>query len=370
MENAETHAGQNKDTPPVLQIKNLTKTFNRGKVVALDDVSFTVNKGEIEAVLGPSGCGKTTLMRLIAGLEYPDKGDVLVNGESVMGLPPHRRNIGLVFQDLAVFPHKSIFDNVAFGLRMQKLGKEDIKRRVHDTLDIVELPADTFAKRYPNTLSGGQKQRVAVARTLAMRPSIVLMDEPMAALDRKLRDRMTVELRLILKRLHITVLYVTHDQESASFFSDHVLLMESGRIIQAGTPTDIYNKPNSQFVADFIGTMNFIPVDVKATDASGATVDFAGNDVTLSAAGVEAGGKITLGVRPEQVGLSATRTESSLTRGKLLGWNFYNGTYHYRVLLNNNTEITATGTLGGFTEAIDSDIWIESTPEALIVLKE
>lgn len=370
MENVEANTESGKQAPPVLEVKHLIKTFNRGQVVALDDVSFPVNEGEIQAVLGPSGCGKTTLMRLIAGLEYPDTGDVFVNGQSVLRLPPHRRNIGLVFQDLAVFPHKSIFDNVAFGLRMQKLKKEDIKRRVYNTLDIVELPADTFADRYPRTLSGGQKQRVAVARTLAMRPSIVLMDEPMAALDRKLRDRMTVELRLILKRLNITVLYVTHDQESASFFSDHVILMESGRIIQAGAPTDIYNKPNSKFVADFIGTMNFITVNVKAADPDSATIDFAGNEITLPVDHVKQGQQITIGVRPEKLGLSFTRTDKSLARGRLLGWNFYNGTYHYRVLLSNDTEITATGTLGGFTNAINSDIWIESRPEALIILKE
>lgn len=295
MENAEVNTGSGKQAPPVLEVKRLVKTFNRGEVVAVNDVSFSVNEGEIEAVLGPSGCGKTTLMRLIAGLEYPDTGDVLVHGQSVMGLPPHRRNIGLVFQDLAVFPHKSIFENVAFGLRMQKLSKEDIKRRVYNTLGIVELPPDSYANRYPGTLSGGQKQRVAVARTLAMRPSIVLMDEPMASLDRKLRDRMTVELRLILKRLNITVLYVTHDQESASFFSDHVILMESGMIIQAGTPTDIYNKPKSKFVADFIGTMNFIKVDVKAAGPDSATIDLAGNEVKLAADHVKPGEKLPLG---------------------------------------------------------------------------
>ena len=355
---------------PVLDVRNLRRTFNRGSVVAVNDVSFSVDQGEILAILGPSGCGKTTLMRMIAGLDYPDSGNLLVNGNSVLALPAYRRKIGMVFQDLAVFPHKTIFENVAFGLRMQKLDRETIESRVNKTLKIVELPPETFAQRYPRTLSGGQKQRVAVARTLAMRPSIVLLDEPMAALDRKLRDRMTIELRLILKRLNITVLYVTHDQESASFFADRIMLMESGNIIQSGSPIDIYRHPISQFVADFIGTMNFIPAQVVDTGPSGVTVEFADEKIFMENKEGKVGQKVMLGIRPEELNLSASRTENSLFPGKLLTWNFYGGTFHYRVLLQDGTELLATGQMGKFTDSIDREIWVECNMESLLVLEE
>jgi ABC-type Fe3+/spermidine/putrescine transport system ATPase subunit len=358
------------NSPFVLEVNDLVKAFNRGSVIAVDNVSFSMNQGEILAILGPSGCGKTTMMRLIAGLEYPDSGDIIVNGNSVLGLPAHRRNIGLVFQDLAVFPHKSIFENVAFGLRLQKLNREEIVRRVNKTLEMVELPPETFSDRYPQTLSGGQKQRVAVARTLAVRPSIVLLDEPMASLDRKLRDRMTVELRLILKRLSITVLYVTHDQESASFFADRIILMEAGRIIQSGTPIDIYKNPKSQFVADFIGTMNFIPARVSDVGPSGVTAEFIGEKIVMDIAEVKIGDRIVFAVRPEELKLSKTQTDRSLIQGKLLTWNFYGGAFHYRVILKDGTELLAIGSLGGFTKAVDTGVWVECDPKSLLVLKE
>ena len=359
-----------KETPSVLEVHNLRRTFNRGSVVAVKDVSFSVAKGEILAVLGPSGCGKTTMMRLIAGLDYPDSGEITVNGKSVLGLPAHRRNIGMVFQDLAVFPHKTIFANVAFGLRMQKQKRDDIERRVNDTLKIVELPPETFANRYPQTLSGGQKQRVAVARTLAMQPSIVLLDEPMAALDRKLRDRMTIELRQILKRLNTSVLYVTHDQESASFFADRIILMESGDIIQSGTPIDIYRRPKSRFVADFIGTMNFIPAKVTEKGPSGVTIEFAREKINIQETAASVGDNVVISIRPEELKLSHSRTDSSLMGGKLLTWNFYSGTFFYRVILADGTELLATGQSGGFVEDVDKEVWLECNQNSLLVLKE
>jgi ABC-type Fe3+/spermidine/putrescine transport system ATPase subunit len=359
-----------KTAAPVLEVRELVKTFDRGNVVAVDRVSFTLDQGEVLAILGPSGCGKTTLMRQIAGLDYPDSGDMLVNGQSVLGLAAHKRNIGMVFQDLAVFPHKTIFQNVAFGLRMQKLKKADITRRVHRTLQMVELPPEEWADRYPGTLSGGQKQRVAVARTLAMRPAIVLLDEPMAALDRKLRDRMTVELRQILKRLQTPVLYVTHDQESASFFADRIILMESGRIIQSGSPMDIYRHPQSQFVADFIGTMNFIPARVVEVQSSNVTVEAMEEKLLLGPARAAVGDDVVLGVRPEELRLRGERGEQALFKGKLLTWNFYGGTFHYRVLLKNGAELLVSQPSEEFTDFIDAEIWLESDPAAIKILKE
>lgn len=368
---ASQHMDAVQDPPQLtLEVERLTKTFDDGAVLAVDDVSFSVTHGEILAILGPSGCGKTTLMRMIAGLEFPDHGNILVNGRSVLGMQPHRRKIGLVFQDLAIFPHMSVYDNVAFGLRMEKYKKEDIRRRVYQILQMVELSPDVFAGRSSKMLSGGQKQRVAVARTLAKRPDIVLMDEPMGALDRKLRDRMTVELRRLLRRLETTVLYVTHDQESASFFADRILLMAEGRIVQSGSPIEIYRRPNSQFVADFIGTMNLIQATVAASDESGVVVRINGQELRMPGRRADSGAEVALGIRPENLEISREKSENSLARGRLIGWNFYNGVYYYQVQLEDGTELMISESSGRYTDVVDMEAWVEADMDAIVLLEE
>jgi ABC-type Fe3+/spermidine/putrescine transport system ATPase subunit len=358
----------NPDELPVLRVEKLRKTF--GSTVAVNGVSFEVKPGEILAILGPSGCGKTTTLRMIAGLEEPNSGEILVNGKSVLSLSPHRRNIGLVFQDLAIFPHKSVFENVAFGLRMKRVKGEELRRRVHEILVLVELLPEEFAGRSPATLSGGQLQRVALARTLVMQPSLVLFDEPMVSLDRRLRDRMVVEVRQIQKRLGLPAIYVTHDQESASFFSDRVAVMEAGQIVQTGTPLEIYRYPRSQFVANFIGDTNFFPGTVVVSDKTATKVELFGEGVTLGPEEVKPGEKVTLAIRPEDTRLSHQRNELSIVKGKLRVWNFNAGMFHYRVALEDGREVVVRSPSKEYTEFLERQVWLEASRELIRIFRD
>lgn len=237
-----------------ISISGLTKTY--GTFFAVDAVDLHVEEGEFVIVLGPSGCGKTTTLRMLAGFIEPDAGKVVLGDREITREPPHRRNIGLVFQNYALFPHLSIFENVAFGLRRRKIEQAEIATRVADALSLVDL--SHLAERMPRQLSGGQQQRVAIARAIAIRPDILLLDEPLSNLDAKLRLQVREELRKLQKRLGITTIMVTHDQEEAMSVGDRLVLMQSGRIEQVGTPEDLYNRPVNRFVADFIGRTNFL----------------------------------------------------------------------------------------------------------------
>ena len=240
-----------------VELVGLTKRFTE---IAVDSVNLTVDSGEFFSLLGPSGCGKTTTLRLIAGFEQPTQGRVLLDGADVTAVPPHRRNVNTVFQSYALFPFLSVFDNVAFGLRNRHLSKSEITRRVGDALDLVELAE--YAKRRPGMLSGGQQQRVALARALVLNPAVLLLDEPLGALDAKLRRALKVELKALQERVGITFLYVTHDQEEALTMSDRLGVMNSGRIMQIGTPREIYTEPADTYVADFLGVSNLMEVEV------------------------------------------------------------------------------------------------------------
>jgi len=250
----------------MLQIQNLSKTYEGAPL--LRGLSFEVAASEIVCLLGPSGAGKTTLLRMIAGLEESDGGDVLCEGKSLRGTPPHARGFGFMFQDLALFPHRNVFDNVAFGLRMQNAAPEEIKARVAEMLELVGLDAERFARRDVNRLSGGEQQRVALARTLAPRPRLVMFDEPLGALDRILREELADDLRALLKRLRTTALYVTHDQDEAFALADRMLLLNAGRIAQSGAPLEIYNHPANVFVARFMGLTNLIELEGLETGNS------------------------------------------------------------------------------------------------------
>lgn len=239
---------------PALSIRNLYKSF--GQTKALNGVSFDIDSAEIVAVLGPSGCGKSTLLNLIAGLDQPDHGDILWEGKSLLRIPPHRRGFGLMFQDLALFPHLNVYENIAFGLNMKKMSLQQVQARVQEMLALVHLTG--FEKRDVNTLSGGEAQRVALARSLAPNPRFLMLDEPLGSLDRNLREQLWLDLRQILKEIHQTTLYVTHDQEEAFGLADRVVIMNAGRIEQIGTPVELNRKPANRFVAQFLGLSNFL----------------------------------------------------------------------------------------------------------------
>ena len=261
-----------------LKLERLTKSF--GAARAVDNISLDLVSGEFVTLLGPSGCGKTTTLRMVAGLEKPDGGVVRLGGTDVTSLPPFRRNIGMVFQSHALFPHMTVAENVAFGLRMRKVDKNTRRQRVREALDLVRL-AD-YLDRYPHQLSGGQQQRVALARALVVRPDILLLDEPFGALDRKLREALQEELRQLTRKIGITSLFVTHDQEEALILSDRICVMNAGRIDQIGTPNEIFERPETHFVADFMGVGNFIAGTVSASSNGETTIDTHGRQVDVS----------------------------------------------------------------------------------------
>jgi spermidine/putrescine transport system ATP-binding protein len=283
----------------VIALDQVTKRF--GTFCAVDDAHFEIPRGEFFSLLGPSGCGKTTTLRMIAGFEAPTSGRICLEGRDVSRVPPYRRNVNTVFQHYALFPHMSVFDNVAFGPRSKRLSRKDTTQRVHELLDVVRL-AD-FARRKPAQLSGGQQQRVALARALVNYPSALLLDEPLGALDLKLRQAMQLELKRIQREVEITFVYVTHDQEEALTMSDRIAVMNEGRVEQIGTPQEIYHQPESVFVANFIGTANLLPARVERAGAR-AVVVLPGERRTEVPAGhttLDAGAAATVMVRPERV---------------------------------------------------------------------
>jgi len=251
-----------------ISLQSLSRHF--GKVIAVNDISLDIKSGEFMTFLGPSGSGKTTTLMMIAGFLIPTAGDIKVNDQSIATVAPFKRNIGMVFQNYALFPHMTIFDNIAFPLQMRKMSKEEIKKRVSWALDLVQLPG--FEYRRPSQLSGGQQQRIAVARAIVFEPPVLLLDEPLGALDAKLREGMQIELKQLHDRIGATILYVTHDQEEALTLSDRIVVFNDGEIMQVGTPDDLYRLPQNRFVADFIGKTNFLSGQVSATDIKNCSV--------------------------------------------------------------------------------------------------
>ena len=282
-----------------LQLSHVKKRF--GAFSAVEDFDLSAQRGEFVSFLGPSGCGKTTTLRMIAGFEYPDSGSIAVDGREITNLPPNRRNVGMVFQSYALFPNMSVANNVGFGMRVKKRPKEAIKKRVAELLELINMPEK--ADRYPYQLSGGQQQRVALARALAVEPQVLLLDEPLSALDAKIRVSLRNEIRSIQRQLGITTVYVTHDQEEALSLSDRVVVMSQGRIEQIGSPADIYNFPATPFVASFVGTLNLIAAQV--VDASAGRVAVEGQEIRTAKPVSEArnGATVTLALRPEAIEL-------------------------------------------------------------------
>lgn len=279
-----------------VQLDDVTKSF--GSAVAVDKASLLVPNGTFFSLLGPSGSGKTTLLRLVAGFLRPDSGIIRIGERRVNDVPPHKRNIGMVFQSYALFPHRTVLDNVGFGLEMRGQPREEVVRRAREALEMVRLGARETAM--PRELSGGQQQRVAIARSIAARPAVWLLDEPLSALDRKLRVEMQVELRTLQRQLGITALYVTHDQEEALAMSDRIAIFRDGRIAQQGTPRDLYDKPTDAFVAEFLGSANLLDAVVSRT-AGGCAAVIEGCRVPLAQTDLPDGQATRLAIRPERL---------------------------------------------------------------------
>ena len=324
-------------TIPIIQVSNVSKHF--GDFVAVDSVNLDIHRGEIFSILGASGCGKTTLLRIMAGFEIPTSGRIFIDGVDFTDKPPYQRPVNMMFQSYAIFPHMTVEENVAYGLRKERLPRHEIKSRVVDMLELVQL--SQFARRKPDQLSGGQRQRVALARALVKRPKVLLLDEPLAALDKKLRERTQFELMGIQDRLGITFVVVTHDQEEAMILSNRIAVMNQGRFDQVGTPKEVYEYPNSRFVADFIGNINMfegIVEDVSdgvmavRCETAGATMRALSND----AHGV--GEKVCLAIRPEKIFLSREEPESEWNtslRGVVDDLGYFGNLSLYRIRLEN-----------------------------------
>jgi len=294
-------AAETPSSVPVVAFQHVTKRF--GAVVAAEDLNLEVAAGEFLSFLGPSGCGKTTSLRMIAGFEQPTEGEVFLEGEKVNGVPAYRRPVNMVFQHYALFPHLNVADNVAYGLKQRtpRPPRAEIERRVTETLELVRLPG--FEERRIWEMSGGQQQRVALARALVNKPKVLLLDEPLAALDRKLRREMQIELQNLQRNVGITFILVTHDQEEALSMSDRVCIMRDGRIVQTGSPRELYDRPRNRYVADFIGKSNFFDGALERVNGAAAMVRLDGG-IALEAGeapGLSAGDRVSVSVRPEQL---------------------------------------------------------------------
>ena len=307
-----------------LELKNITKSFTKEDAV-LNGINLTIHKGEFITLLGSSGCGKTTTLRIVAGLEMPDSGQVFLDGEDVTLLAPEARDVNTVFQNYALFPHMNVADNIGYGLKLKKVPKQEIKKKVKEMLELVQLPG--YEKRKPSELSGGQKQRVAIARSLVNNPRVLLLDEPLGALDLQLRRAMQIELKKLQKKLGITFIYITHDQEEAINMSDRIAVMRDGRFEQIGTPDEIYNHPKTSYVATFVGNANILKGTAETTEGEYFRASVAGVSLLVRREGqkVAVGEPVTVAVRSENIhldedparGLEAEVQEKSFAGGML-----------------------------------------------------
>jgi putative spermidine/putrescine transport system ATP-binding protein len=334
--NAETHRA-----PADLELHRVHKTF--GRTVAVDHLDLRLTRGELVALLGPSGCGKTTTLRIVAGFERPDSGEVWMGGKPATRLPPHRRNIGIVFQNYALFPHMTVGDNVAYGLRRRRVPESEIRLRVDDTLAMVDR--NGLASRYPRELSGGQQQRVAVARAIVIRPAILLFDEPLSNLDARLRQVMRGELRSLQRRLGITALFVTHDQDEALTMADRIAVMNAGVIEQIGTAEQVYRWPATRFVAGFVGECNFLDAIVQGVEGRFGCFSIGPVVVRVGFAGgaVASGTVGSVALRPEDISIVDSHGEpppqSNVAEARTLDCVYFGSKYHYKVSLTDGPDL-------------------------------
>ena len=320
----------------MIQIRHVSKHF--GPVKAVDDVSFEIRRGEFFSLLGPSGCGKTTLLRMLAGFEMPTGGEVLIDGQSMAGVPPYARPTNMVFQNYAIFPHLNVSQNIAFGLRKKGLSKAEMAQRVDEALALIKMPG--YGERASNQLSGGQRQRVALARALVCRPKVLLLDEPLGALDKKLREEMQIELRQIQRSVGVTFVFVTHDQEEALALSDRIAVMSHGKALQIESSTRLYEAPNCREVAEFIGSMNFFRGTLREVAGNRALVDAgplgplrAAIDPTVDGGAPAPGTEVSIAVRPEKLRLAWERPGGDLNAvaGRVNAQAYFGDRSHYYV---------------------------------------
>lgn len=358
---------------PALVAQNLTRRF--GPVCALEAVNLSIQRGEFFSLLGPSGCGKTTLLRLIAGLDFPDAGQLWIGGRDVGSLPAHQRPVNTVFQSYALFPHLTVDENISFGLRIRKLDPTEINARVRRVSELVEL--DSLGRRHPAQLSGGQKQRVALARALVNEPEILLLDEPLAALDLKLRRQLQIELHNVQRRTGITFVYVTHDQDEALVLSDRIAVMNAGKIEQLGSGRELYEQPRNRFVAQFLGAANVIEGTILSTSPSCGIVETTLGKLTVDGCGLERIGavdqRVVLAIRPENIRLLRPESEPlpNMIRGRIIQETYAGAETHFEfrsadtslraLVLNSQLDRTAVTSKGEFCAQLP--------PEKIVVLE-
>ncbi len=345
-----------------VRLENVVKRF--GEVTAVSGVSLDINHGEFFTVLGPSGCGKTTLLRIIAGLEHPDEGKIYFDDLDVTELPPYKRGTGMVFQNYALWPHMSVFDNIAYGLRVMKLPGDEVKRRVRKILELVKLVG--MENRYPTQLSGGQQQRVALARALVIEPRILLLDEPLSNLDARLRIEMRTEIKRIQKELELTTIYVTHDQEEAMVMSDRLAVMNVGRIMQVGTPSEVYRRPKNLFVATFLGRCNILKGKVigRHNDLVDVVVNSLKLRGVLTGKPLNEGDKAFCIIRPESF---SVREGENLFRGTV-EWISFAGSYTQILLKISDGRVITANVSSNFRAETGSEIKLYASSEDVLIL--
>ncbi|WP_226781219.1 ABC transporter ATP-binding protein [Oceaniglobus trochenteri] len=359
------------DTTPLVRIDGISKSF--GKTVALEALDLDIAQGEFVTFLGPSGCGKSTTLRILGGFETPDKGRVILDGQDVTKLPPDRRNVNMVFQDYALFPHMTVARNIAFGLELKGMGKSAIKARLDEIMSFLEL--DGFGDRYPAQLSGGQRQRVALARALAPDPALLLLDEPLGALDAKLRGQVQKELKSIQRRTDKTFFFVTHDQEEALTMSDRIVVMNKGRVEQDGTPEELYFHPASRFVAEFIGETNLLNGQVRGMEGDDVIMDWHGQTLRghVAPGRKVAQGPVTASIRLERLGFGKERPATqNAVQGRVIGATFLGS----RMALDLQVEGAADATLKAYVDTTtgtslgDGPVWIGWDADSMAILND
>jgi spermidine/putrescine ABC transporter ATP-binding subunit len=326
-------------TDNIIRIDHVTKHFASG-VKAVDDANFNIERGEFFSLLGPSGCGKTTLLRMIAGFEFPTDGEIYIDDQPSSLIPAYTRPTNMVFQSYAIFPHLNVFDNIAYGLRKLNLSRKELNRRVNEALAMIKL--EGFGSRRGDHLSGGQRQRVALARALVKRPKVLLLDEPLGALDKKLREEMQIELRQLQKSVGITFVFVTHDQEEALSMSDRIAVMGKGRVLQIAPPKELYESPGSVEVASFIGNINLVDVTVKSVSGTEATLDGGPGFGLIKAQaidGLKAGEKLVVAIRPEKLSLKSAKPSSGpFVEGMIKASAYLGDRSQYHVFVKGRTD--------------------------------
>jgi spermidine/putrescine ABC transporter ATP-binding subunit len=354
-----------------VDLKDVTLAY--GAFVAVKEVSLAIEKGSFVTLLGPSGCGKTTILRSIAGLVNPTGGDITIAGRRINDVPIHQRNIGLVFQNYALFPHKTVFDNIAFGLKYRKVAKSLIVEKVARALEMVRLPA--VAKKLPSELSGGQQQRIALARAIVIEPDVLLLDEPLSALDANLREEMRTELKLIQRQIGITTIFVTHDQGEALAMSDQVVVMNAGRIEQQGTPSEVYEHPNSEFVANFLGNANFLHGKVTSVTGGEIRLQIAGG-VSMAIRGgavrsVSVGDQVRAVVRAEKIALlhvDGSQTANAGLAGRIVDVDYLGALARYDIELPDGQRLRALSSLRERAHAAGEAVRLSIAPEHCRIL--